>query len=764
MKKSVLFFSRIYSLLIAGLLLLCLSSCAGLLQRTGSVSFEINKALIQAARDGGYDGPVMQFEVSLEGNGGYGIKQTIFIPMEDYEACMQTDKKFEASFDNIPAGKTYYAYIRVYRAKEAGMTGEPAAEPILIGKSKAFKVKAGENIVDMKAFSYRCEYDFSLEITVPEEWGYTEAEVSELQNDLVFDVILADTSVAKKLIAAGTDKYKLYDVFSKNVLPSVMNFYSMPGSNERITFENDGNALQIEGKIDLPVDENTYGTCGKEVIFIASAKNYEEPAPYLYGKSAKVTPVKGEIFETSIDLRDITFSKVLYYKESDYYSYDINGESYENMAGSFCLDKDGYFYGLGENGDAYQLYSNKPGFSSEVFPVAEVPEEFGYDFMFSPDNPVTTIDKQLNEFYATFDISYEHGYENESLKLYRFCSLLESGEVVEDEVMIYNISSEGWTFIKGQSFVVNNGILYTIAKENQSEKYKLVIIDLRKPIKDGNQYGISASEISSVEINWDSYDFVTNLASDMSIIDNALYILVNDSFMYYTEEPYDFEYYDTQSIFSRGLLIKYNLLTKQVLALGWSNDSMLRGEMNDEGMYIAYGGKIFYQEENTTKPYIIPASGKVSYTMNINGTDTQVEGDAREFFPSLYMPNPLSDTLSDEAFYGPEKIIGILPKKLVIADNGVAVFVDSNNALRYQNVNRTVTINLEKFALEEVENSGCDFSSEISESLTPLGQFDSRTWTLNGYNGTKYQNVSGSTFADMSTVGSLYLTILEKQN
>ena len=294
-----------------------------IIQKTGSVSFVIDKTFLSAtreAREGG-DGAGMQVEVSLEGNGGYGIKQTIFIPMEDYEKCMQTDRKFEANFDSIPAGKTYYAYIRVYSDKEPGMTGGPETEPILIGKSKAFKVKAGENIVDMKAFSYRCEYDFSLEVKVPE--GYI---AEELQNLLSIDVILADSSVAQKLIAAGTDKYKLYDVFSKNALPSVMNFNYIPDS-ERITFENDGSTLQIEGKIDLPVDENTYGTCGKEVIFIASAKNYEEPAPYLYGKSAKVTPVKGTPFETSFSLKDTTITSVLYDydKEYDNCIYNING-------------------------------------------------------------------------------------------------------------------------------------------------------------------------------------------------------------------------------------------------------------------------------------------------------------------------------------------------------------------------------------------------------------------------------------------------------
>ena len=119
MKKSVLFFSRIYSLLIAGLLVLCLSSCAGFMQRTGSVTFTFDAKVLQnAARDGGdpmTEEKGFRIEVALEGEGGFGVKQTVIIPIDVFEESMRTDRRFEAPFDNIPVGKKMYALVKVYR-------------------------------------------------------------------------------------------------------------------------------------------------------------------------------------------------------------------------------------------------------------------------------------------------------------------------------------------------------------------------------------------------------------------------------------------------------------------------------------------------------------------------------------------------------------------------------------------------------------------------------------------------------------------------
>lgn len=706
MKKSVLFFSRIYSLLIAGLLVLCLSSCAGLLQRTGSVSFEIDKALVQAARDGGYDGPVMRFEVSLEGNGGYGIKQTIFIPMEDYEACMQTDKKFEANFDNIPTGKTYYAYIRVYSDKEAGMTGGPETEPILIGRSKAFKVKAGENIVDMKAFSYRCEYDFSLEITVPEEWGYTEAEVSELQNDLFFDVILADTSVAKKLIAAGTDKYKLYDVFSKNALPSVMNFNYIPGS-ERITFGNDGSTLQIEGKIDLPVDENTYGTCGKEVIFIASAKNYEEPAPYLYGKSARVTPVKNSILNAVFEINKIKVleTPLLTYNvsgsgDSKTYSYKLGDKSPIEVTNSdffTCFDADGNFISVSKNdGDSTYTYTIISSDRNEEITVSNVPYIFTGVTCDLETNKVYVYEINTDEPLRLWDITE---IKNTSIGTIEFS---DTTITIDYQTVANKNLINPYHVYDLNGIVINNGVLYDFVYS-----YELPpCLVITNTIPEGqNNLILTPDTIVNFDIDGiSSLEFCK--ISDIVFVNNALYVLFN-----YKEDTVSGMVCasDNAKINSRGVLVKYDTKTKNIKKLGWIDSAL-----NNTGTSISlipYNYNL--SDVKNSILYITHPDNNNQLKMTPDPNKTYYDYTFADIYPKFYTPK----SVDSYSFFGPEKIIAIKPKQLVIADDGRAFYTDNLGTYRYKNVNRIVTVDLESFSITNVATADCTFDTEYTDFL-----------------------------------------------
>ncbi len=151
MKKSVLHFFKV---LIAGLVLLCLSSCTGLIQKTGSVSVEIGPELMNAAREGGeLDEEFVRIVVALEGN-RYGIKQTVDIPMEQYWDSMDTDRRFEATFDNIPVGKKLYAVIKTYQMMPGNNLPLELRDPELYGKSDYFTVKAGQNKVSINASDY----------------------------------------------------------------------------------------------------------------------------------------------------------------------------------------------------------------------------------------------------------------------------------------------------------------------------------------------------------------------------------------------------------------------------------------------------------------------------------------------------------------------------------------------------------------------------------------------------------------------------------
>ena len=71
----------------------------------------------------------------------------------------------------------------------------------------------------------------------------------------------------------------------------------------------------------------------------------------------------------------------------------------------------------------------------------------------------------------------------------------------------------------------------------------------------------------------------------------------------------------------------------------------------------------------------------------------------KNLFSTLRVPSIFTTKLSTTAFYGPRKFVAIKPKELVIADDGIAIYVDSNKALCYKNVNRIVTVDLERFAI-----------------------------------------------------------------
>ena len=120
-------------------------------------------------------------------------------------------------------------------------------------------------------------------------------------------------------------------------------------------------------------------------------------------------------------------------------------------------------------------------------------------------------------------------------------------------------------------------------------------------------------------------------------------------------------------------------------------------------------------DEEYTKALILPSV--ISYTDN--SEDKKL--DTTEFFPSIYSPATLATSLSNSCFYGAEKFIAIKPKKLVIADDGFAFYTASDGGIKFKNVNRVITVDLEKFAISSIENAKTSFASEVEKF--DLGEF-----------------------------------------
>ena len=215
MKRAVLNFLKATSVLLTVFVFVTMSSCSGLIMdgSTGSVSFEFSQEMLKAARDGdsGQGQPAFLLEAILKGKGNWQARQMLSISEETFMKNLNRGSAYEIKFKNIPVGKKLYAVVKIYTPR--GGTIE-FAEPVLIGKSEAFKVKKGDNSVAIKAFNYRMDFDFQFTIQIDNTDN--SLTTSQILQNLLIDIVPADTDQAKKLMAAGNDKYKAYDVWKND--------------------------------------------------------------------------------------------------------------------------------------------------------------------------------------------------------------------------------------------------------------------------------------------------------------------------------------------------------------------------------------------------------------------------------------------------------------------------------------------------------------------------------------------------------------------
>ena len=191
--------------------------------------------------------------------------------------------------------------------------------------------------------------------------------------------------------------------------------------------------------------------------------------------------------------------------------------------------------------------------------------------------------------------------------------------------------------------------------------------------------------------------------NDMLYQDGSVYILVSDML----DHPQD------AKLYSRGLLIKYDTSSGNVSSLGFSEEVKKNTDMGTSGLYTYKSNSQYmsnsqlFIDEEYTKALILPSV--ISYT---EGSEDK-KLDTTEYFPSIYSPAPLATSLSNSCFYGAEKFIAIKPKKLVIADDGFAFYTASDGGIKFKNVNRVITVDLEKFAISSIENAKTSFASEV---------------------------------------------------
>ena len=715
MKKSFSFFSRLASIAFTVFFVFCLFSCTGLLassSETGSVSFVIDRALFNSTRsgtNGNGENFSYRVEVFLEDGNGYGVQQTVTISEEDFVESKKTDAKFVANFPRVPAGKQIYAIVKIYEVSPHhaanGVDGfEP--EPMMYGKSDVYKIKAGKNEINLKAYNYRYDFPFSITLTFDE---LSESDTQSIYDNLLITAVTANSEEAKRVAAAGTDTYKIYNTLL-NGLNGQGQLAKSYGAD--FSFNQSDKKLTVSGKMMLPVSYDDAATKGQDVILVATIYNYDsytgQLKTKLFGKSEKITPVKGTSANTAafsvkkinvVDTPIITYSS----ETGPKYTYNLNNTSYtSNGINSFCFDNNENTYWLSKDNGVFKIIS-----SAKTEPLT----------ISSDENYVgITFDNVKNRFYL-------YGYNQAQIRLYDCTSIINNwsaqgynGNSVIDFTYMSgdipdNIRSES-TF----HLVIHDGAVYDIV--GSGDNTRLVI---KNTIPDGQtipdkvvdlDLDTLLSGIGSTKMN----------ISDMIFIDDSIYMLVYE--IYDLINGYQ-SWDDNFNSYSRGALIKYHVSDGEIKTIGWTSNPL-----NNSGKYVygynsSYNTPI-YEDSARTIPFKI-ASDKI---VNI------IYGGKTIAFPCFYVPQGINDT---SHFYGPKKFIAIKPKKLVIADDGLAFYTEADNVYKCKNANRIVTVDLETFAMTTTDTTAAfdyqrtsDISSSAFADKNTLCEAGKKYWDQGG--------------------------------
>lgn len=233
------------------------------------------------------------------------------------------------------------------------------------------------------------------------------------------------------------------------------------------------------------------------------------------------------------------------------------------------------------------------------------------------------------------------------------------------------------------SFVVYDGKAYALCKEND---YIIRVFDtydegeIKPMIK---EYSVNLNDFFNDALG-------TAMITDMLYQDGRLYLLYKEAFSWPSSAT---------TIGNRGAVIEVNLFDGSVRNTGLTTSALSNTEYKLQGYY---NDSLMYTDEACTTPYIPPEEILMNSSVQ---------------YPKICFPNE-----GEKSFYGPTRFIAVKPKKLVIADEGLAFYTD-NELLRYKNVNRVVYVDLENFAVEKIVT--LDSSVGLSENETSVLTSDS---------------------------------------
>ena len=640
----------------------------------------------------------------------------------------------KVTFENIAVGKTVYAQVNVY-VIYSDYSGETQKELIMNGKSVTKTITEGENTLPVSVSSIYKMFPVSIQVTFEKE-NEIPSNPSEFSCISVYAFKKDSDIVAKicKLCANEDDEAALEALQNSYDADGIaeMGFWykqELSDDSENKAEYKDG-VFTLTGKMNLLRDE--------ELVFVALI-NYEGGTNgitylgHVDANASNLEAVKSKAIVpnadgTNVELKLFRMDTVkslyaLYNKNSGIYQFYPTYESaissapyetpIESSTGSFAFDDAGNYYVLVYDGSSYSIKSSK---FTEAKTVTGIEGLSGI-----------TIDRKKNVLYAWFS-------NQMTFNVYRFPKFISEGSA-EYEIVSFNFEAglaDADTYHDSTILVANGGTLYGwgCSSESTLSSKKLYKLDLEE------------SSLTATRIDFD-YEALglssTGTITDMFYQDGALYLL---------ESERDFSTWNSFDIKSRGAVIRYKKGSFD--KCGWTDETKatvftIGSEASEsEKFRLCDGSAFIYIGEALSKPYILPAS--------------EFEGNCYPYSGKTFTAYSPSTSSAKSAFYGPQKFIAIKPKKLVIADGGVAFFTDSD-VWKYKNINRVVTVDLNNFIIDSVQElDDISFTQKQTSAISLSGSGYGASITADSALGLKAK-VYGSGFMNETVSGTIYAGI-----
>ena len=371
---------------------------------------------------------------------------------------------------------------------------------------------------------------------------------------------------------------------------------------------------------------------------------------------------------------------------------------------SFCFDDNGYFYALTKREEDHcKIWSNNPALADvnnsiidgDLGGVITVDRKTGFIYVYDSSYAyITQITKN--------DGSYAY---NEDIKRYKPAKTISLS------------SDENENAIRGAtSFIVNDGIVYF----GNADDDVLVVLDLSKATPGESEGYYDCSGSTTVALGIADLDVGDSASiTDMMYQDGYVYLLIKESAFNFGSGENNF------AMTNRGAIIRYSLFTRTISApLGWTDETngtvFNFGELakeNEKFLPVYRGYPVYYQDQIVDDQGFGSLSEEEELPVQPASAYTSITGYPDNTVDSFTFNTPLLADIESQ-FCGPQKFVAIKPKKLVIADSGIAFYTDAEGIWKYKNINRIVTVDLESFSIEsDSKESPVNFNEKKTKTL-----------------------------------------------